>query len=146
MKYSKGFFVFNVTHTNNHLLPNNDITELWISRHSTESFECYDYYWMIKDKFNISCQFHDASVWIDLERGILIIFLQNELLISDVLEGILRKFNLKCDPYYLNSYSFLMSDGNLVSSRSGTKNFFNKVTTTMLSNDIQRVQVIESVL
>ncbi|MGG3181755.1 hypothetical protein ABEQ41_26300 [Priestia megaterium] len=147
MKYTNGFFVFRTKKTG--YSPKTkpiSVTEVWNLKGCIENFHCYHYSWLIQDKDGLRCEFHDSGVWIDTNRELVVIFMSNEVLVTEVTDAIERKFNVRCEPYILKNQPTIMKDGNILMPSIGISNIFNKVKTTLLNNDRQRVVVIESIL
>lgn len=147
MKYSDGFFVFrteNLGTLSLHNIPN--VEEKWIHQGKIDVFDSYTYYWLVSDQERLKSEFHEAPIWVNSAREIIVIFLNDYNLISEVINATSRKFGVFLYPYSLAKRTTIMNDGNLVVTNKGINNTFNKIKTTLLKNDQQRISVIESII
>jgi hypothetical protein len=147
MKYSDGFFIFRMEKTGVFLFNfNQSVNEAWVHEGKIENFESYKYYCLIRDQEGFRSEFQEAPVWVDENREFIVIFLSNYRLIPQVVHAASKKFGVNLIPLSLAKRSTIMNDGNMVVTNKGINNCYNKVKTTLLKNDHQRVSVIESVL
>lgn len=119
------------------------VVELWKKQSTAQDFDCYTYSWLLRSHDGLRTEFHHAPVWINLSRGLVVIFLSNYGLIPQVIKAVSRKFSLNLLPITLAARAKVMSDGNLVISNDGINNV---VKTTLLKSDEQRIAALESVL
>ncbi|WHY93136.1 hypothetical protein QNK12_06515 [Neobacillus cucumis] len=147
MKYSDGFFVFQTENTDPLPFTNvPDVVEKWVNHGNIDGFDSYTYYWLIRDQDGFKSEFHEAPVWVNNARNLVIVFLSDYKLISEVIHATSRRFGISLIPYSLAARTTVMNDGNLVVANKGVNDTVNKVKTTLLKSDQQRVSVIESVL
>jgi hypothetical protein len=147
MKYSDGFFIFRMEKTEAFFSNSNQtVNDSWVHEGDIENFNSYKYYWLIRDQKGFRSEFHEAPVWVNENREFIVIFLSNYQLVSQVINAASKKFGVNLIPLSLAKRSTIMNDGNMVITNKGTCNNYNKVKTTLLKNDQQRVSVIKSVL
>ncbi|KZR56928.1 hypothetical protein [Pseudobacillus badius] len=148
MKYSNSFYLFEYK-VNKKLLLNTSvppISEVWIKKHPVGKFQCFDYAWLVANEKNTFSQFNDTTVWIDETRDIVVVFLQNEYLVEEVLAAMIRKFGIKCEPYNISSNIITCKNGNMATPKIGINNIINRIKTTLLKNDYERINTIEKIL
>lgn len=147
MKYSDGFFIFRMEKTEVFFSNSNlNIKDAWVQEGEIENFDSYKYYWLTLDQIGFRSEFHEAPVWINENRELIVIFLSNYQLIAQVIRAASKKFGVNLIPLSLAKRSTIMNDGNFVVTNKGVSNSYNKVKTTLLKNNQQRILVIESVL
>jgi hypothetical protein len=147
MKYSDGFFVFRTENTGLLSVPvSSTVTEAWVHHGSVMDYESYTYYWMIRKRDGYQGEFYEAPVWVNSNRKLIVVFLSDYKLISEVIHAASRKFEVNLIPYSLAARTTIMNDGNLVVTNKGISDTINKVKTTLLRSDQQRAKVIESLL
>ncbi|BCC78914.1 TPA: hypothetical protein QCY18_000392 [Bacillus cereus] len=148
MKYSNGFFIYKATPL--HTPAENELTftsEMWILKKEVQHFEYYDFTWIVTDKCGFKREINHAPVWIDQNRETVIIFLQNEKLLSEVITSINKKFKLSCVPLTINNTKVIqIHRNNMIISQTSLSTMVRKVKTILLKNDFERLSVIQTIL
>jgi hypothetical protein len=148
VKYSNGFFVFHVQKSisrPNQLRSPFKVDAL-IGNGNLEGYECFSYIWNLSDSFGFRNEFHESTIWLNRQKEIAVIFVNNELLIDEIINGLEYKLELTFSPYSINFKGRFIEEENLAIPIEGISKTVNKVATNLLNNDIQRLKVIEEVL
>lgn len=147
MRYSNGFFVFCLE---SEFMPHetkNSIASIWSQEESIEGYERYEYHWCLTYPDQLRKERHYAPVWLHRERSIAIVFLTNHLLLDEVRYGIYKKFGYTCSlyPKFNENYNEITNRDVLWICRSG-ENQYHQVKTNLISNDQERMDIIEELL
>lgn len=135
MKYSNGFFLYQLLKDNRENQENNrtffHFNVNWVPYKHIDSFSCYYFY--ILDH-----GFHEVPVWFNFDQHYAVIFLINYSLIPDVIEGIQNNFAYRCESFLsLNSHN--ISDFNIIPEAGF-------IVTNLLKTDKDRIATIYEVV
>ncbi|AJG59580.1 TPA: hypothetical protein ACOQ31_004546 [Bacillus cereus] len=147
MKYSNGFFIYKATplqaSSENEL---NFTSEIWILKKHIQHFECYDYTWIVTDKWGFKKEINHSPIWIDQNKETIIVFLQNEKLLSEVITATNKKFHLSCIPLNNTLNQSNIALNNMIVAKIDLSAMVSKIKTTLLKNDTERLSVIQTIL
>jgi hypothetical protein len=90
--------------------------------------------------------FDETNIWFDEDRKLFVIFTLDEKLLDYVFKGISSKFNVTCIPYEIGNQAFFLKNGKSTITTTYRNKYLNKVKTSLLKSDFERIQVIEKLL
>ncbi len=134
-------------------------SEAWKQYTHIQDFDCYHYHWALQDEQWGTVEYHDAPVWINLSRDLLITFVINDHLINEIIQGVKQKFEIDCLPIRLtlNQIKRLQREITLVYSSNGESAIFITddfsayesgliIFTSLLKNDTDRLRYINTLI
>lgn len=144
MKFSNGFYLFQTESCIDLDIKLEEITFHCTFSKRIDGFDCYSFSYYKTSQHHID--FDEATIWLDNEKNLLIVFTQNEILL-DYLELFLSiEFNISCKPLNIGIHTFLMHDGKAVITSTYKNTNTNKITTSIMKNDMERLTVIKKLL
>ncbi|MFV2048486.1 hypothetical protein ACEWK1_14040 [Metabacillus sp. YM-086] len=144
MRYSNGFYLFHIKPLEQIIDESIHFTYRWTFIKSVNSFHCYSFSYYLTNKLFID--FDETNVWIDENRSLLIVFCRNKELLYYVFKVLNEKFQWMCIPIDLGIQSFLLEDGKSVITSLYNSSSSNRVVTSLIKTDAERIEVIEKLL
>ncbi|MFD4706961.1 hypothetical protein ACFWM3_19120 [Gottfriedia sp. NPDC058432] len=144
MRYSNGFYLFQINQINSCEIESINYSHNWKFIKNVANFNCYTFSYLITSQMYV--EFDEASVWIDEARRLLIVFTRDENILKYVFQGLNMKFHMNCIPFDLGLHSFLLKDGKNVITCKYNDTSSNKVITSLIRTDSERIKLIEKLL
>jgi hypothetical protein len=120
------------------------ISHKWRHIKTIDDYHCYSFSYYFTDQYLIDTD--EAAVWINDKKNVIIVFTQNEELIDHIFHSLEIKSHVKSYPYEVGIHSFLLRDGKSIITGMYKQKFSNKVTTSLIRSDNERIKVIELLL
>jgi hypothetical protein len=144
VRYSNGFYLFRIKLIEQKVKEPINFNYRWTFIKHVNCFHCYSFSYYLTNKLFID--FDDTNVWIDEKRSLLIVFSRNEELLYYIFKVLKEKFQWMCIPIDLGIKSFLLEDGKSVITSLYNSSSSNKVVTSLIKTDAERIEIIEKLL
>ncbi|WNB93423.1 hypothetical protein [Bacillus sp. NEB1478] len=144
MRYCNGFYLFQLEQDIPDVVESMEICHRWEYVKTVGDFRCYSFSYYVTNQMLID--FDEAAIWINESKNLIIVFTQNEELLDYVFQSMRMKLHINTSPYELGIHSLLLRDGKSVMTGMYKQRFSNKVTTSVIRSDHERIQVIEILL
>lgn len=144
MKYSNGFYLFQMEHCLDLDIRMENITFRSTFSKRIGGFDCYSFSYYVTSQHSLD--FDEAAIWMDKDKNLLVVFTRNEQLLDYVILYMRMEMSIHCKPLNVGIHSFLMQDGKGVITSTYKQTYTNKVTTTLMRNDTERMNVIEKLI
>lgn len=107
-------------------------------------FNCYSFSYYVTSQHFLD--FDEAAIWMDKDKNLLVVFTRNEQLLDYVILYMRMEHSIHCKPLNVGIHSFVMQDGKGVITSTYKQTYTNKVTTSLMRTDTERMKVIEKLI
>ena len=107
-------------------------------------FDCYSFSYYVTSQHSLD--FDEAAIWMDKDKNLVVVFTRNEQLLDYVILYMRIEFSIHCKPLNVGVHTFAMQDGKGVITGTYKKTNTNKVTTSLMRTDAERMNVIEKLI
>ncbi|MGG0237187.1 hypothetical protein [Bacillus rhizoplanae] len=144
MKFSNGFYLFQMENCIDLDIRMENITFRCTFSKRIGGFDCYSFSYYLTNQHYLD--FDESAIWIDKDKKLLVVFTRNEQLLDYVILYMRIELSIHCKPLDVGIHSFLMQDGKGVITSTYKQTNTNKVTTSLMSTDVERMNAIEKLL
>ncbi|TFD94315.1 hypothetical protein [Jeotgalibacillus sp. R-1-5s-1] len=146
MKYSDGCYLFRTEYCycSNIDVQMKNITFRSIFSKRAGGFDCYSFSYYETEQYSLD--FDEAAIWIDKDKNILIVFTRNEKLLDYMILYMMTELGIHCKPLNVGIHSFVLQDGKGVLTSIYKQTSTNKVTTSLMRTDTERINLIEKLI
>jgi len=144
VKYSNGFYLFQMEHCLDLDIRMENITFRSTYTKRIGGFDCYSFSYYVTSQHSLD--FDEAAIWMDKDKNLVVVFTRNEQLLDYVILYMRIEFSIHCKPLNVGVHTFAMQDGKGVITGTYKKTNTNKVTTSLMRTDAERMNVIEKLI
>jgi hypothetical protein len=144
VKYSNGFYLFQMEHCINLDIRMEHITFRSTVTKRIGGFDCYSFSYYVTSQHSLD--FDEGAIWINKDQNLLVVFTSNEQLLDYVILYMRMELSIHCKPLNVGILSFVTQDGKGVITSTYKQTNTNKVTTSLMRTDTERMNVIEKLL
>lgn len=107
-------------------------------------FDCFSFSYYVTNQHSLD--FDEAAIWMDTEKKLLVVFTRNERLLDYMILYMRIELSIHCKPLDVGIQSFYMQDKKGVITSTYKQSNTNKVTTSLMRTDVERLKVIEKIV